>query len=93
MLQNLPEFACNILVEQYLTDLEVKTLRLVSKGSKSWIDTNLTALKPRAFSRSQVTTLQPVASHLIHYIMSACLSCAAPPGLTLDITPFTGAFC
>ena len=55
MLKNLPEFACSILIEQYLTDLEVKTLRLVSKGLKFWIDTNLTALKPRAFSRSQVS--------------------------------------
>ena len=37
-----------------MTNLEVKTLRLVSKGLKFWIDTNLTALNPRAFSRSQV---------------------------------------
>ena len=54
MLQNLPETAYIIIIEQCLTDLEVKTLRLYSKGLKFWIDTNLTALKPRAFSRSQV---------------------------------------
>ena len=54
MLQNLPDLVCSMLIEQYLTHLEVKTLRLVSKGLKFWIETNLTALKPRAFSRSQV---------------------------------------
>ncbi len=54
MLHDLPEIAYNVMVEQYMTNLEVKTLRLVSKGLKFWIDTNLTALNPRAFSRSQV---------------------------------------
>ncbi len=55
MLQNLPEAAYYIMVEQFLTELEVKTLRLVSRRLKCWIDTSRTALKPRASSKSQVT--------------------------------------
>ena len=54
MLQDLPEMAYNIMVEQYLTGLVVKTLRLVSKRLKCWIDTNLTDLRPRLVTRSQV---------------------------------------
>ena len=64
MLQNLSELACNIMVEQYLSDLEVKTLRLVSKGLKSWIDSNLTALKPRASSRSQVISSESLLTRM-----------------------------
>ena len=54
MLQHLPEIVYKTLVDEHLSDLEVKTLRLVSKGCMFSIDTSITALKPRDFSSSQV---------------------------------------
>ena len=56
MLQDLPISIAQTLVEEYSTDLETKTVRQVSKGWKSCIDSIIVALKPREFSRSQVTT-------------------------------------
>ncbi len=54
MLLDLPNVACKVLIEQHLTDLEVKTLRLVCKSWKVFIDSTITALKPRDFTESQV---------------------------------------
>ena len=71
MLQELPETACNIIVEHFLTGLEVKTLRLVSKGLKHWIDTNLTRLKPREFLSSQVIYRELVDPDMMHSTSSA----------------------
>ena len=54
MLQDLPEFAYQILVEEHLSELEVKTVRLVSKECKSATDTILTALKPKDIANCKV---------------------------------------
>ena len=54
MLQNLPEFAYQILAEQHFSDLEVKTLRLASKQCKSMVDTSLTSLKPKVLGKKKV---------------------------------------
>ena len=55
MLNDLPGIVYKILVEQQLSDLEVKTLRLVSKECRAWIDKAIAILRPRDFSRSQVS--------------------------------------
>ena len=48
-----------LLIDQQLSPLEVKTLRLVSKECRSLVDTTTTALKPRDFSRCQVSSYRP----------------------------------
>ena len=57
MLQKLPELAYQILVERHLSELEVKTVRLVSKVCKSSTDTILTALKPKDIANCEVTLI------------------------------------
>ncbi len=54
MLEDLPEFVYNTLIDQHLCDLDVKALRLVSKQCKSLIDINITALTPRDFPKNEV---------------------------------------
>ncbi len=51
MLHILPSLAFELLVQQHLSDLDVKTLRLVNKECRPLIDT---ALKSRCFKKSQV---------------------------------------
>ena len=55
MLQDLPATVYKGLIEEHLSALEMKTLRLVSKECRFLVDTTVTALKPRDFSHSQVT--------------------------------------
>ena len=58
MLPDLPAIVYKTIVEQHLSDLEVKTLRLVSRECRSWVDTILSVLRPRDFSKSQVACYQ-----------------------------------
>ena len=57
MLQNLPDLCYKSMLEQDMSDLDMKTLRSLSKECKSLIDATLTALKPRDFSSSEVTLI------------------------------------
>ena len=54
MLQYLPEFAFRILVEEHLSDLEKKTLRLVCKDCEVMVDTILTALRVKDIEMCKV---------------------------------------
>ncbi len=56
ILNDLPAIIYKTLVDDHLSDLEVKTLRLVSKETRSWIDNTISILRPRDFSKPQVTT-------------------------------------
>ena len=69
MLQDLPEFAYQHLLEQHLSDLEVKTLRLVSKECKSMVDTSLTTLRPKDIANLKVID----ASHHTRTLYSSLL--------------------
>lgn len=44
----LPDLVMRLLVTEQLDPLAVKTMRLVSRGWRSSVDSNLLALKPRA---------------------------------------------
>ena len=55
MLHLLPDEFLNGLINQYLSSVEVKTLRLVSKDCRSFVNRNTNSLKPRAFVNAQVT--------------------------------------
>ena len=59
MLQDLPEFAHQLLIDQHLSELEVKTLRLVCKECKSMVDTSLTTLRPKDIAKLKVNTQTP----------------------------------
>ena len=59
MLQDLPELVCKTLVEEHLSDLEIKTLRQVSKEWNHFVDSTLVALKPRGILSSHVSSLIP----------------------------------
>ena len=54
MLQDLPELCYKSLLEQGMSDLEVKILRVLSKECRFLTDSTVTALKPRDFASSQV---------------------------------------
>ena len=54
MLQDLPADVFKSLIDQHLSGLELKTLRLVSKECRALIDTTITALEPRDFSECRV---------------------------------------
>ncbi len=68
MLNDLPAIVYKTLVEQHLSDLEAKTLRLVSKETRSWIDDAIAVLKPRDFSKSQVFTNKRHARRQAYHI-------------------------
>ncbi len=59
MLQHLPEFAYQLLLEQHLSDLEGKTLRLVSNECKSMVDTTVTTLRPKDIANLKVKHKSP----------------------------------
>ena len=54
MLHLLPDIFLQVLVNQYLSSIEAKTLRLVSKSCRSLVDSNISALQPRDLERLQV---------------------------------------
>ena len=59
MLQRFPDLVVELLVQHHLSDLDVKTLRFVSKEWRSLIDAAITRLRPRDFKESQVTQYMP----------------------------------
>ena len=84
MLNEFPAIVYKTLVEQHLSDLEAKTLRLVSKETRSWIDTAIAVLQPRDFSKSQVSTNKRHArSHACHFQL--CLSDMASSASNLGV--------
>ena len=54
MLQHIPDAVIRIVLEDHLTELEAKTLRLVSKECRSCVDRNTSQSKPRDLTSSQV---------------------------------------
>ncbi|CAL5228732.1 g11917 [Coccomyxa viridis] len=64
MLQDLPATLYKDLLEEHLSPLEVKTLRLVSRKCRSFIDTTITALKPKDPSQLQHWELVKLFSNL-----------------------------
>ena len=64
MLQHLPDVIIRMVLEDHLTDLEAKTMRLVSKECRSWVDRYTSALKPRDFTSSQVGALALIQAML-----------------------------
>ena len=54
MLHLLPDVFLDVLINHYLSSVEAKTLRLVSKKYRSIVDRSISSLKPRAFTKSQV---------------------------------------
>ena len=64
ILQRLTDLVVELLVQQHLSSLEVKTLRFVNKELKSLIDAAITRLRPRDFKDSQVTRRIPFISQL-----------------------------
>ena len=93
MLQDIPDSALEHLVKLHLNNLELKTLRLVSKEWKSLIDTTITALNSRGLIESQVMPHRPatpevfvlpalISPHSVHQIL--CIQCMALRETTLD---------
>ena len=80
MLQDIPKDTYKLLIEQYLPALELKTLRLVSKECRAFIDTTVTALKPRDFSKCQVTRDWPDTPEVSREITRSCV-CLPWPNL------------
>ena len=54
MLHLLPDVFLDVLINEYLSSVEAKTLRLVSKKYRSIVDGSVSTLKPRDITRSQV---------------------------------------
>ena len=55
MLLNLPETVLEALVNKHKSELEVKTLRVVSKECKSMVDTIVDNLAPKDFVKAEVS--------------------------------------
>lgn len=73
MLQHLPDVIIRMVVEDHLTDLEAKTMRLVSKECRSLVDRYTSALKPRDFTSSQVGAPALIQAVLLSSLILLCL--------------------
>ena len=84
MLQDLPATLYKDLLEEHLSPLEVKTLRLVSRKCRSFIDTTITALKPKDPSQIQASRHRPCHDSALHKLLSSCVSGINHLGQTLE---------
>ena len=82
MLPHILELVCMNLAQQQLPDLDLRTLRLVTKECKRSTDSGVTSLTPRDFLKPQVVhSSQTFQYHQPHSSYLSYMTCL---GLTLD---------